>query len=60
MVVQDGELPMPADHLVRVLNAMIEGLLLQRFLTPELVPDEVFYAAFAALANAAKPPDAER
>jgi hypothetical protein len=23
--------------------------MLQRFLTPDLVPDEVFYAAFAAL-----------
>jgi len=29
---------------------MTEGLLLQRFLTPELISDEVFYAAFAALA----------
>jgi len=59
-VVEAGELPMPANQLVRVLNAMIEGLLFQRFLTPELVPDEVFYAAFAALANAPKPPAAER
>jgi AcrR family transcriptional regulator len=50
-VVAEGELPMPAETLVRVLNAMIEGLLFQRFLTPELVPDEVFYAAFAALAG---------
>ncbi len=50
-VVDEGELPMPADTLVRVLNAMIEGLLFQRFLTPELIPDEVFYAAFAALAG---------
>ena len=45
------ELPMPADILVRVINVVIEGLLFQRFLTPELVPDEVFYAAFAALAT---------
>jgi hypothetical protein len=28
---------------------MTEGLLFQRFLTPGLIPDEVFYAAFAAL-----------
>ena len=48
------DLPMPADILVRVINALIEGLLFQRFLTPELMPDEVFYAAFAALAS--KPP----
>jgi AcrR family transcriptional regulator len=49
-VADEGELPMPPDILVRVLHAMTEGLLFQRFLTPELVPDEVFYAAFAALA----------
>jgi AcrR family transcriptional regulator len=45
------DLPMPADILVRVINSLIEGLLFQRFLTPELMPDEVFYAAFAALAG---------
>jgi AcrR family transcriptional regulator len=44
-----GELPMPPEHLVRVLHALIEGLVMQRILTPELCPDEVFYAAFAAL-----------
>lgn len=48
-----ADLPMPADILVRVINALIEGLLFQRFLTPELMPDEVFYAAFAAIANPA-------
>lgn len=53
-VVDEGDLPMPVDMLVRVLNAMIEGLLFQRFLTPELLPDEVFYAAFAALAGERK------
>lgn len=42
-------LPMPAPILARVINALIEGLLFQRFLTPELVPDEVFRSAFAAL-----------
>jgi hypothetical protein len=41
---------MPADVLVRVVHALIEGLVLQRILTPELFPDEVFYEAFAALA----------
>ncbi|MCE3288974.1 MAG: transcriptional regulator, TetR family [Caulobacter sp.] len=49
-VCAEGELPMPADVLVRVINALIEGLLFQRFLTPELMPDEVFHAAFGALA----------
>ncbi len=50
-VTKEDELPMPADQLVRVLHAMIEGLVFQRLLTPELVPDEVFRAAFAALAD---------
>jgi AcrR family transcriptional regulator len=45
------ELPMPPAHLVRVIHALIEGLVMQRILTPELCPDEVFYAAFAALAR---------
>jgi AcrR family transcriptional regulator len=45
-----GDLPMPNAHLVRVIHALIEGLVLQRLLTPELFPDEVIYAAFGALA----------
>jgi len=49
-VTKEEELPMPADQLVRVLHAMIEGLVFQRLLTPELVPDEIFRAAFGALA----------
>jgi AcrR family transcriptional regulator len=47
----DGGLPMPAELLVVVIHALTEGLLFQRFLTPDLVPDEAFYAAFAALAG---------
>lgn len=50
-VADDGGLPMPADLLVCVIHALTEGLLFQRFLTPELVPDAAFYAAFAALAG---------
>jgi len=50
------DLPMPAELMVRVINALIEGLLFQRFLTPELMPDEVFYAAFAALATTPSAP----
>ncbi len=50
-VADDGGLPMPADLLVVAIHALTEGLLFQRFLTPELVPNEVFYAAFAALAG---------
>jgi len=52
----DGaDLPMPKEHLVRVIHALIEGLVLQRLLTPELFPDEVIYAAFGALAAARRP-----
>jgi AcrR family transcriptional regulator len=47
----ERDLPMPAEHLVRVIHALIEGLVLQRILTPDLFPDEVFFSAFAALAN---------
>ena len=43
------ELPMRPEHLVRVIHVLIEGLVMQRILTPELCPDKVFYAAFAAL-----------
>jgi AcrR family transcriptional regulator len=46
-----GDLPMPPKTLVRVIHALIEGLVMQRILTPELCPDSVFYAAFAALAR---------
>ena len=46
-----ADLPMPRAKLVRVLHALIEGLVWQRILTPELCPDEVFYSAFGALAR---------
>jgi len=56
-----GELPMPPHILVALIHSLTEGLLFQRFLTPDLVPDEVFYAAFAALAGEQqKPVDAPR
>jgi AcrR family transcriptional regulator len=45
------QLPMAPEHLVCVLHALIEGLVMQRILTPELCPDDVFYEAFAALAR---------
>jgi hypothetical protein len=40
---------MPAGPLVRVLHALTEGLVFQRLLTPELLPDPVIRAAFLAL-----------
>lgn len=48
---EEGEAPMPLDQLVRVINALIEGVLFQRFLTPDLMPDDTIRAAFAALAG---------
>jgi len=45
-----NELPMPAGSFVRVIHALTEGLLALRFLTPELITDEVIIAAFEALA----------
>lgn len=47
----DDELPMPAEQLVRVIHALIEGLVMQRILTPQLCPDEVFFSAFEVLAR---------
>ena len=53
-VTKEEDLPMPADQLVRVIHALTEGLVFQRLLTPELMPDEIFRAAFAALGKKAK------
>ena len=50
-VEDEGPLPMPPALLVRLLNALTEGLTLQWLLTPELITDDVVYAAFAALAS---------
>jgi AcrR family transcriptional regulator len=52
----EAELPMPAEDLVRVISALAEGLTFQRLVTPELIPDAVIYAAFAALAAGAGRP----
>ena len=49
-VVKKEELPMPAGQLVRILHVLTEGLVFQRLLTPELLPDRVIRAAFLALA----------
>jgi AcrR family transcriptional regulator len=49
-MVRDRELPFPPEIMVRIIHALTEGLLLQRFLTPGLVGDEVFHAAFELLA----------
>ena len=48
---QARELPMPPERLVRVLHALTDGLTYLRFLTPELITDDVVIAAFDALAD---------
>jgi AcrR family transcriptional regulator len=44
-----NQLPMPTDQLARVLHFTIEGYLMLRFLTPELIGDDDIVAAFAAI-----------
>lgn len=47
-------LPMEPELMVRIIHCLVEGLLFQRFLTPDLITDEVIYTAFAAIsANSA-------
>ncbi len=50
-VAHPDELPMPPETLVRVLHALMEGLTFQKLLTPDLISDDVFHAAFAALSG---------
>jgi len=47
---QAKDLPIPPSHFVRVLNALTEGLLFERFQAPREITDEVIRAAFEALA----------
>jgi len=49
---QVQQLPMAPERLVRVLHALTDGLTFLRFLTPELITDDVVVAAFEALAKA--------
>ena len=44
-----ARLPMPAEQFVRVLDALITGLLFTYFQTPELITEDVIRAAFGAL-----------
>ena len=50
-LVDADDLPMPAEALVVMIHALTEGLVFQRLMTPNLVPDEVIRAAFACLAG---------
>lgn len=49
-VIPAKQLPMTAERFVRVLDTMITGLLFTYFQTPELITEEIFIAAFEALA----------
>lgn len=49
-IVPASELPMPAAKFVCVLDALITGLLFTYFQTPELLSEDIFIAAFEALA----------
>ncbi len=49
-VIPAKDLPMPAEMFVRVLDAITTGLLFTYFQTPDLITDDVFIAAFEALA----------
>jgi AcrR family transcriptional regulator len=48
--VPEKALPMPARQFVRVLDALITGLLFTHFQTPDLITEEIIIAAFEALA----------
>jgi AcrR family transcriptional regulator len=43
------DLPIPAAQFVRVIHALTDGLLFKRFLTPELITDDVIRSAFEML-----------
>ena len=45
--------PMPIEVFIPIAHALMDGLIQHRILTPELVPDEVIYAAFETLAAGA-------
>jgi AcrR family transcriptional regulator len=48
--VKPTDLPMPAEKLVCVLDALTTGLLFTYFQTPDLIGEDIFIAAFEALA----------
>jgi AcrR family transcriptional regulator len=49
-LISPAELPVPPERLVRILHALTDGLLFMRFLTPDLITDEVILSAFEMLA----------
>jgi AcrR family transcriptional regulator len=51
-LISPAELPVPPDRFVRILHALTDGLLFMRFLTPDLITDDVILSAFEMLAPA--------
>jgi len=49
-VISESDVKMPMEQFVAVVDAMIDGLICQRHLTPSVVTDDVVIAAFMALA----------
>lgn len=47
-----GELPLPPEVFVKTLHALIEGLMLTHFLTPELIDRKVITSAFEVFSGA--------
>lgn len=45
-----NKLPLPPEEFVRVIHALTDGLLALKFLTPELITDELIISAFESLA----------
>ncbi len=50
-LIPPDQVPMPMEVFIPIGHALMDGLILHRILTPELVPDEVIYAAFEGLAG---------
>jgi AcrR family transcriptional regulator len=49
-----SQLPLKSDEFVKIVHALTDGLLALRFLTPELITDEIIIAAFETLGGAQK------
>jgi len=50
-LVPQRQLPLPAAQFVRILDALVTGLLFTYFQTPDLISDEDFIAAFELMAD---------
>lgn len=49
--IPEKKLPLPPEEFVRVIHALIDGLLALKFLTPELITDDLIIKAFESLAH---------